>query len=324
MTWAIRFHETGGPEVLRWEEVEAGRPGPGEVLVRHGAIGVNFIDTYHRTGLYPVELPSSLGMEAAGVVDAVGDGVVAVAPGDRVAYGGGPLGAYGQVRLMPADKLVRIPQGIDDRTAAAVMVKGMTAEYLVRRTYLVQPGETVLVHAAAGGVGLLLCQWAKHLGATVIGTVGSDEKAALASANGCDHAIVYTREDFVARVRELTGGRGVPVVYDSVGRATWDGSLSCLQPRGLMVSYGNASGAVPPFQPLVLSQRGSLYLTRPTLMAYVATREELLESASALFEVILSGAVRVTIGQTWPLAEAAEAHRALEARHTVGSTVLLP
>jgi NADPH:quinone reductase len=320
----IRFHHTGGPEVLRWEEVAPGRPGPGQALVRHTAVGVNFIDTYHRTGLYPATLPSGLGMEAAGVVQAVGEGVDWIAPGDRVAYGGGPPGAYAEQRVMPADKLVPLPDGVDDRVAAAAMLKGMTAEYLVRRTYEVKPGDTVLVHAAAGGVGLLLCQWAKHIGATVIGTVGTDEKAELARSSGCDHPIVYTREDFVARVRELTGGVGVPVVYDSVGRTTWQGSLACLRPRGLMVTFGNASGPVPPVQPLVLSQHGSLYLTRPTLMTYNATRKELLESAGALFEVLDSGAVRVTIGQTWPLADAAEAHRALEDRRTVGSTVLVP
>ena len=324
MAKAIRFHHTGGPEVLRWEEVEPGRPGPGQALVRHTAVGVNFIDTYHRTGLYPATLPSGLGMEAAGIVEAVGEGVDWLAPRDRVAYGGGPPGAYAEQRVMPADKLVPLPAGVDDRAAAAAMLKGMTAEYLVRRTYEVKPGDTVLVHAAAGGVGLLLCQWAKHLGATVIGTVGTDDKAELARANGCDHPIVYTREDFAARVRELTGGVGVPVVYDSVGRSTWDGSLASLRPRGLMVTFGNASGPVAPIQPLVLSQHGSLYLTRPTLMTYNATRKELLESAGALFEVLASGAVRVTIGQTWPLAEAAEAHRALEGRRTVGSTVLLP
>ncbi len=324
MTMTIRFHHTGGPEVLRWEEVAPGRPGPGQALVRHTAVGVNFIDTYHRTGLYPATLPSGLGMEAAGVVVAVGEGVEGLAAGDRVAYGGGPPGAYAEERVMPADKLVPLPDGVDDRVAAAAMLKGMTAEYLVRRTYEVKPGDTVLVHAAAGGVGLLLCQWAKHLGATVIGTVGTDDKAELARANGCDYPIVYTREDFAARVRELTGGVGVPVVYDSVGRTTWEGSLACLRPRGLMVTFGNASGPVPPIQPLVLSQHGSLYLTRPTLMTYNATRKELLESAGALFEVVESGAVRVTIGQTWPLAEAAEAHRALESRRTVGSTVLLP
>ncbi len=324
MARAIRIHEHGGPEVLRWDEVEVGAPGPGQALVRHTAVGLNYIDTYHRTGLYPLELPATPGMEAAGIVEAVGEGVAELRPGDRVAYGGAPPGAYAEVRVMPADALVRLPDEIDDRVAAAVMVKGMTAEYLVRRTYLVTPGDTVLVHAAAGGVGLILCQWAKHLGATVIGTVGGDEKAALAREHGCDHVIVYTRESFVSRVRELTGGRGVPVVYDSVGAATWDGSLDCLRPRGLMVTFGNASGPVPPIQPLVLSQKGSIYLTRPTLMSYNATREELLDSAAALFDVIRSGAVRIQVRQTWPLSEAADAHRALEARKTTGSTVLLP
>jgi len=324
MTKAIRVHSHGGPEVLRWEDVEVGRPGPGQVRLRHTAIGLNFIDTYHRTGLYPAELPAVLGMEAAGVVEEVGPDVTEVAPGDRVAYASPPLGAYAEARLMTADRLVPLPDEIGDDVAAAVILKGMTAEYLVLRTHRVQPGETVLVHAAAGGVGLLLSQWAKHLGATVIGTAGSDEKASLAREHGCDHTIVYTREDFVARVRELTGGRGVPVVYDSVGAATWEGSLDCLQPLGLMVSFGNASGAVPPFPPGDLATKGSLFLTRPTLMTYNADRRDLLASAKALFEVLRSGAVRAAVSQTRPLQEAAQAHRDLEARRTTGSTVLLP
>jgi NADPH2:quinone reductase len=324
MTHAIRLHETGGVEVLRWEEVEVGEPGPGEALVRHTAIGLNFIDTYHRTGLYPVDLPAILGMEAAGVVEAVGAGVDDVVPGDRVTYASGPVGAYAEARVMAADRLVRIPDAISDEQAAAVMVKGLTAEYLVRRTYPVRAGQTILVHAAAGGVGLILCEWAQHLGATVIGTVGSDAKAELARAHGCDHPVVYTRDDFVARVLELTGGRGVPVVYDSVGQATWQGSLEVLAPRGMMVSYGNASGAVPPFRPIELATAGSLYLTRPTLMDYTATREELLAASAELFGLLEGGALRVEVRQRYALADAARAHEDLEGRRTLGSSLLLP
>ena len=325
MTRAIRIHATGGPEVLRFEAVDPGRPGPGQALVRQTAIGLNFIDTYHRSGLYPLpSLPHGIGMEAAGVVEAVGDGVVVVRPGDRVGYASGAPGAYAELRVVPADRLVPLPDGIDDRTAAAMLLRGMTVEYLIRRAFRVEPGMTVLLHAAAGGLGLIACQWLRHLGATVIGTVGSDEKAALAREHGCAHTIVYTREDFVAHVRELTSGRGVPVVYDSVGRSTFAGSLDCLARRGMLVGFGNASGAPPPFDPLLLSRKGSLYLTRPTLMDYTATRDELLASARALFEVVQQGRVKVEIRQTWPLAEAAEAHRAFEARRTVGSSVLLP
>jgi NADPH:quinone reductase len=324
MTQAIRVHENGGPGVLRWEEVVVGVPGPGQASVRHTAIGLNFLDIYHRTGLYPVELPMTPGSEGAGVVEAVGPGVDCVRPGMRVAYAGGPPGAYAEARLIPADRLVPLPEEIDDRTAAAVMLKGMTAEYLLRRTYRVKPDDIILWHAAAGGVGLIACQWAKHLGATVIGTVSSDEKAELARVHGCEHPIVYTRDDFVARVREITAGRGVSVVYDSVGKDTWEGSLACLSPRGLMVSFGNASGAVPAFSPVQLSQRGSLYLTRPSLMTYTASRVELLASAEALFAVIRSGAVRIEVNQSYPLHEAARAHRDLEARKTTGSSVLLP
>ena len=324
MPGAIRVHETGGAQVLRWEGVEVGAPGPGEVRVRHTAVGLNFIDTYHRTGLYPLPLPFVPGLEAAGVVEAVGDGVADLGAGDRVAYGAGPLGAYSEARLIPAERLVRIPSGVDDRSAAAMMLQGMTVEYLLRRTYRVQAGDTILLHAAAGGVGLIACQWAKHLGATVIGTVGSDEKAALARAHGCDHPVVYTRESFVDRVRELTGGRGVPVVYDSVGKDTFAESLECLAPRGLMVSFGQSSGSVPPFDAGILSANGSLFLTRPTLMHYVATREELERSAAALFELVAGGQVKVEVRQTFPLADAAEAHRALEGRRTTGSTVLVP
>ena len=324
MPKAIRFHQTGGPEVLRLEEVEAGEPGEGQARVRHAAIGVNFIDTYHRTGLYPLPLPSGLGVEGAGVVEAVGKGVTHVKKGDRVAYAGGAPGGYSQVRLMPAERLVRLPDGISDQQAAGAMLKGLTVQYLSRRTYPVKAGETVLVHAAAGGVGLIACQWLKALGATVIGTVGSDEKAKLARAHGCDHAIVYTREDFVARVKAITGGAGVPVVYDAVGKSTFQGSLDCLRPRGLMVSFGNASGPVPPVDLIQLSQKGSLYLTRPTLAHYTASREELEGAARELFEVMQSGKVKIAVSATYPLAEAARAHRDLEARKTTGSVLLLP
>jgi NADPH2:quinone reductase len=323
MPRAIRFHETGGPEVLRLEDVEVGAPGAGEARVRHTAIGVNFIDVYHRTGLYPLPLPSGVGVEGAGVVEEVGAGVSHVRPGDRVAYNA-PGGSYSEVRLVPADRLVRLPEGVDDPTAAAALTKGLTVQALVRRTHPVRAGETVLWHAAAGGVGLIATQWLKALGATVIGTVGSDEKAAIARAHGCDHVIVYTREDFPSRVRELTGGAGVPVVYDSVGKATFDGSLDCLAPLGLMVSFGNASGAVPPFDIGVLARKGSLFLTRPMVFTYIARREDLERGAAELFEVVRTGKVKVEIGRTWPLAQAAEAHRALEARETTGSVVLLP
>lgn len=324
MARAIRIHEHGGPEVLRFEEVTVAAPGPGEAAIRQTAVGVNFIDTYQRTGLYPVDLPSGIGLEAAGVVESVGSGVSEVAPGQRVVYAGGPPGAYAEARVMPAAKLIPLPDAISDDQAAAMMLKGMTACYLVRRTHRVTSDESVLIHAAAGGTGLLLCQWAKHLGATVIGTVGSDEKAELARANGCDHTIVYTREDFPDRVRELTDGEGVAVVYDGVGKATWEGSLDCLRPLGMMVTYGNASGPVPPFQPLALSQKGSLFLTRPTLMTYTARREDLLAIANDLFEVVGSGAVKIAIHQRRPLAEAADAHRDLEGRRTTGATILEP
>jgi len=323
MPKAIRIHETGGPEVLKWEDVEIGKPGQGEALIRQTAVGLNFIDTYHRTGLYPLPLPAVLGMEGAGMVEEVGAGVTDVKPGDRVAYAG-VLGAYTERRLIAADRLVPLPDGVSDIQAAAMMLKGMTAEYLLLRTHRVQRGETILVHAAAGGVGLIMCQWAKHLGATVIGTVGSDEKAELARANGCDHPIVYTRENFTERVRALTNGAGVPVVYDSVGKDTFLGSLDCLSPLGLMVSYGNASGAVPPFNIGLLAQKGSLFLTRPVLMAYTAKREDLLSCARALFGVVESGVVKIKLERTWPLEDAASAHRELEGRRTTGSTVLIP
>ncbi len=325
MTKAIRIHETGGPEVMRWEDIEVGAPGPGEIRLRHEAVGLNYIDVYFRTGLYPApSLPFSPGLEGAGVVEAVGEGVDSLVTGDRVAYAAPPVGAYTQARLIPAEKVVKVPAGIDARQAAAMMLQGMTVEYLLRRTRPVRSGDTILLHAAAGGVGLIACQWAKHLGATVIGTVGSDEKAELARAHGCDHPIVYTRENFTERVREITEGAGVPVVYDSVGRDTFEGSLDCLQPRGILVSFGQSSGKIDPFDIGVLGVRGSLYVTRPTLMTYTATRADLESSARALFDVVGSGAVRITVNRTFPLAEAADAHRALESRQTTGSTVLLP
>ena len=324
MSKAIRIHEPGGPEVLRWDDVDVGEPGPTEVVVRHGAVGLNYIDVYHRTGLYPLPMPSGLGLEAAGTVTAVGDEVTDLAVGDRVGYASPPIGAYAQERRMPAHRLVRLPDSIDDQTAAAVMLKGLTAQYLLRRTYRVQRGETILFHAAAGGVGLLACQWARHLGATVIGTVGSDEKAELARAHGCDHVIVYSREDVVERVNDITDGAGVPVVYDAVGQATWEASLDCLQRFGTMVSFGNASGPVEPMAPTLLAAKGSLFLTRPTVMDYTADRADLVRGAEEVFEVVGSGAVRVEVRQTYPLADAAQAHRDLEARRNTGSTVLLP
>jgi len=324
MPHAFRMYETGGPEVLRWEKVKPGKPGAGEVLIRNTAIGLNYIDTYVRTGLYPATLPTGIGFEAAGVIEAIGPGVKEFRKGDRVAHDGGPLGAYAELRVMPADKLVKIPKGVSDKQAAAMMLKGMTAEYLIRRTYRVKKGETVLFHAAAGGVGLIACQWLKHLGATVIGTVGSKAKAVLAKKNGCDYPILYRQENFVERVKEITKGKGVPVVYDGVGKDVFMDSLDCLRPRGTMVTFGNASGAVDPIKPLLLSQKGSLYLTRPTLGNYTATRRELVASAEALFDVVKKGAVKITINQTYKLRDAAKAHRDLEARRTTGSTVLIP
>ncbi len=324
MPIVIRFHQLGGPEVLRVEDLPTAAPGPGEARVRHTAIGVNFIDTYHRSGLYKVPLPSGLGSEAAGVVEAVGPGVTHVAAGDRVAYAGGAPGSYAQFRVMPADRLVRLPADIGDRPAAAAMLKGMTVQYLVTRTYPVKAGDTVLLHAAAGGVGLIASQWLKALGATVIGTVGSDAKAELARAHGCDHVIIYTREDFAARVKEITGGRGVPVVYDPVGRSTFTGSLDSLRPRGLMVSFGNASGPVPPVDLLQLSSRGSLFITRPTLFHYTANRPEMEATAADLFAMMRSGKVKVEPSAAYPLAEAAQCHRDLEARRTTGSLLLVP
>src|SRR5574340_615180 len=324
MSSAIRFHETGGPEVLRWEEVEVPAPSAGEARVRHHAVGLNFIDAYHRSGLYPVLLPSGIGVEGAGVVEAVGPGVSDVAVGDRVAYAGGPLGAYAQVRNIPADRLVRLPEAISFEQGAAMLLQGLTAQYLLRRTYRVQPGDTILIHAAAGGVGLIACQWAKALGATVIGTVGSEAKAALARAHGCDHAIVYTREKLAERVKEITGGEGVPVVYDSIGKDTFMDSLGCLRPMGMMVLFGSASGPVAPFDLQLLAKMGSLFITRPTLFTYTAKRPDLLNTAGELFDVVTSGKVRIEVNQTFALRDAGQAHQALESRKTTGSTVLLP
>ena len=324
MPKAIRIDRHGGPEVLQWVEADPGAPGAGEVRVRHTAVGLNFIDTYHRSGLYPIALPGGLGSEAAGVVEALGAGVGDLEIGDRVAYAGGAPGSYSEARLMPAARLVKLPKGVSDRDAAALMLKGMTAHYLLRETWPLERGETILVHAAAGGVGSVLVPWARHLGATVIGTAGGAGKVARALAAGCHHAIDYRAQDFVAEVKRLTGGRGVDVVYDAVGKDTFMGSLDCLRPRGLMVTYGNASGKPPPLDPLKLSEKGSLFLTRPTLAHYTARREDLLRTATALFHVIGLGVVKAEIGQTYALKDAAQAHRDLEARRTVGSTLLLP
>ncbi len=324
MAKAIRMTRTGGPEVLEYVDVEVGEPGPGEARVRQHAIGLNYIDVYFRTGLYPMPLPSSLGQEGAGVVEAVGEGVTHVKPGDRVAYAGRPNGAYSEVRTMPADILVRLPDGIDFETGAAMMLQGLTVQYLFNGTYQVKPGQTILFHAAAGGVGLIACQWARALGVNLIGTVGSKEKGELAKAAGAAHVINYNEEDIVARVMEITQGQKVPVVYDSVGKDTFIRSLDCLQPRGLMVSFGNSSGAVPPFSMNELASRGSLYLTRPSLAAYVATRADLEARAADLFAMVESGKVKIDVRQRFPLADAAAAHVALEARRTTGSTILLP
>lgn len=325
MPKAIRIHETGGPEVLRWEDIPECEPQAGEVRLRQTAVGLNFIDTYHRSGLYPLEsLPSGVGMEGAGVVEAVGLEVSHLQVGDRVAYAGGPIGSYAETRIMPADRLVQLPKEIDDQQGAALMLKGLTTHYLLRLCHPVKQGETILIHAAAGGVGLLACQWAKHLGATVIGTVGTAAKAELAAAHGCDHPILYQDENWVQRVRELTAGEGVPVVYDSVGRDTFEGSLDCLKPRGLMVTFGQSSGSVAPLAVHELTAHGSLFLTRPTLATYTATREDLIANAEELFDVVSKGAVKIEINQTYPLQEAAQAHRDLEGRKTTGATVLLP
>ncbi len=321
---AIRIHEHGGPEVMKWEEVEVSAPGANEVRIQTTAAGLNYIDTYHRSGMYKIPLPSVIGREAAGVVESVGAGVSEFKAGDRVAYASSPIGSYAEVRLMPAERLVKIPDGISDQQAASMMLKGMTAQYLLRRTHCVQPGDVILFHAAAGGVGLILGQWAKHLGATVIGTVGSDEKIALAKAHGYDHIINYRTEDFVARVAEITDGKKCRVVYDGVGKDTFMKSLDCLAPLGLMASFGAASGAVPPVYVGDLTSRGSLYLTRPTLDTYVAKRDDLVNTANDLFDVVKRGIVKIEINQTYALKDAAQAHRDLEARKTTGSTVLIP
>ena len=323
MPYAMRIHEHGGADKMRWETVEVGDPGPGQVRVRNTAVGLNFVDIYQRNGLYPMQLPFTLGSEGAGVIEAVGPKVKDLKVGDRVAYSG-PIGAYAEVLLRPADRLVKIPAGVDDRTAAAMMLKGLTAQYLIRRTYRVKKGDTILMHAAAGGVGQILCQWAKHLGATVIGTVGSDEKVDLAKKSGCKHVIVLSREKFSERVKEITKGKGVPVVYDGIGKDTFMDSLDCLQPLGLMASFGNASGAVPPFNAGILAQKGSLFLTRPTLVHYTASREDLVKAARELFAVVKSGDVKIRVNQTYALRDAAQAQNDLEARKTTGSTVLIP
>lgn len=324
MTKAIRIHETGGPEVMRWEDVEIPAPGAGEARIRHTAIGLNFVDTYQRSGLYPAPLPMILGNEGAGIVEAVGPGVADIKPGDRVAYGNAPVGAYAEARIVPADRLVKLPQAITDRQAASMMLKGLTAQYLLRTTYRVKKGDTVLFHAAAGGVGLIFGQWAKHIGATVIGTAGSAEKAKLARAHGYDHVILYREKNFVDEVKKITGGAGLPVVYDGVGKDTFLPSLDCLQPRGLMVSFGNASGAIPPFDIGMLARKGSLYLTRPSLGTYVARRDDLVAAASDLFDVVTAGVIDIKVNQTYALRDAAKAHADLEARKTTGSTVLVP
>ena len=321
---AIRFEKTGGPEVLRLEDIELPPPARGQIRVRHTVIGVNFIDTYQRSGLYPLPLPSGLGLEAAGTVDALGEGVTDPRIGERVAYCTGPVGAYAEANNVPADRVVKIPPGVSDETAAAALLKGMTAQYLLKRTFPLKAGQTILYHAAAGGVGLIACQWAKHLGATVIGTVGHDDKVALARANGCAHVLNTAKDDWVKRVREITNGDGVPVVYDSVGKDTWAGSLDCLAVRGMMVSFGNASGAVPAVEPGILSAKGSLYLTRPTLFHYTRTPKELQQTADDLFKAITSGAVNVLVNQHFELADAKRAHEALHSRTTTGATVLLP
>jgi len=325
MSKAIRIYETGGPEVLRWEDDDPGKPEAGQALVRHEAVGLNFIDVYHRTGLYPLpSLPVVPGLEGAGIVEEIGGGVTEVSVGDRVAYAGIPPGAYAEIRRIPAHRLVKLPENIPTRQGAAMMLQGMTARYLLKGCYAVKKGDVILIHAAAGGVGSIVCQWAKHLGATVIGTAGSPEKAELARSNGCDHPILYNDEDFAAKTRELTDGKGVDVVYDSVGQATFMNSLDCLRPFGLMVSFGQASGSVPPLDLSVLSAKGSLFVTRPTLMSYTASRENLLIHAQDLFDVVLSGAVKIEVKQAYPLAETARAHRDLEARKTTGSTILIP
>jgi NADPH2:quinone reductase len=325
MAHAIRIHKAGGPEVLQWEEVSVPPPGPGEVLIRHKAVGLNYIDTYHRTGLYPLPLPSGIGLEAAGVVEAVGPGVSEFKPGDRVAYCNGPIGAYAEQKIHPAERLVRIPEGISFEQAASMMLQGLTVQYLLRRLYRVpKAGETVLWHAAAGGIGLIACQWAKAIGVNLIGTTSSEEKAKLARDHGCAYTVIYTKEDFEAKVSEITGGKKVPIVYDSVGKDTFMKSLDCLQVRGLMVTFGNTSGPVGPTDLGILAQKGSLYVTRPTLVSYTAKRDELVSAANELFDHVLAGRIKVGPRQTYALKDAAQAHRDLEARKTTGSTVLVP
>jgi NADPH2:quinone reductase len=324
MTKAIRLFKTGGPEAMEYVDVEVGEPGPGEVRIKHAACGLNYIDVYFRTGLYPQPLPAGLGMEGAGVIEAVGAGVTHLKPGDRVAYAGRPPGAYAEARVMPAAILVKLPDAIGFETAAAMMLQGLTVQYLFNRTFPLRGGETILFHAAAGGVGLIACQWARALGVTMIGTVGSDEKGALAKAHGCTHVINYNKENFVERVKQITGGKGVPVVYDSIGADTFTGSLDCLSPLGTMVSFGSASGPVPPFGLNELAARGSLFITRPTLFTYTAKREDLDAMAADLFRMVESGKVKIEINQRYALKDAAQAHRDLEARKTTGSSILLP
>jgi NADPH2:quinone reductase len=324
MPKAIRIHKQGGPEVMQWEDVQLGNPGPGEARVLHKACGLNFLDVYQRTGLYKLPLPSGMGNEGAGVVEAVGTGVTHVEAGDRVAYAGGPVGGYCEARILPAARLCKLPDGLSFEQGAAMMLQGMTAQYLIKRTYKVQRGDTVLFHATAGGVGLIACQWLKALGATVIGTAGSEEKCAFAKSHGADHCINYRKENFVERVKEITKGQGLPVVYDSVGKDTFMGSLDCLRPFGLLVSFGNSSGAVPPLELSLLAQKGSLYVTRPTLQTYTARREDIEQTSKDLFDIVLSGKVKIEINHRYALKDAAQAHRDLEARKTTGSTILIP
>ncbi len=321
---AIRFHQTGGPDVLQWESVAVGEPGAGEARVRHTAVGLNYIDTYHRSGLYKLPLPSGIGLEAAGAVEAVGPGVTDIRKGDRVAYCGGPPGSYAELRVMPADKLVKLPDDVSDRSAATLMLKGLTVQYLFRQTFPLKGGETILFHAAAGGVGSIACQWARALGVTMIGTVGSDEKAALAKANGCAHTIVYTRENFVERVKEITGGKGVSVVYDSIGKDTFPASLDCLKPRGMFVSFGSSSGPIAAFDIGLLAQKGALFATRPSLASYATTRPDLLRMADEMFALVRAGKIDSEARQTYALKDAAQAQRDLEGRKTTGATQLLP
>ena len=323
MSKAVRFHKTGGPEVLQLDDVQVGDPGQGQIRVRHTAIGVNFIDTYQRSGLYPMQTPQTAGNEGAGVVEAVGPGVDGLKKGDRVAYTG-QVGSYCTERLLPADRVVKVPEGVSDEQAACMMLKGMTVQYLIHTTYPVKKGETVLWHAAAGGVGLMACQWLKAMGVTVIGTVGSADKAKIAKAHGCEHVIDYTKENFVERVKEITGGKKLPVVYDSVGKTTWEGSLDCLRPLGLWVIFGNASGPVPPFNTQILAQKGSLFMTRPTLATYIASRADLEARSASVFEAVKSGKVKIEISARYKLADAAQCHRDLEGRKTTGAVILLP